>query len=250
MDLTEFTKLQAKWLNETMGDRHLKDGYYCPKCRSKGFLYTVRNDEIISYRCSCLDMRKTLYVIKESGLEKAIESKTFDNFQANENWQKNLKDSALAFLENDTHKTFFIGGQCGSGKTHLCTAMCNDYMKKGKPTLYFLWTTETRKLKSYANDPSYGELIAPFKEVEVLYIDDFFKVMTGASPSSADVNIAFDILNYRLQDPSKITVISSEFTIEELLKIDEGTSSRICEKAGPFVKCIDKDPKKNQRLKH
>ena len=244
-----FTELQAKWLNETEGDMHIKDGYLCPKCKNKGLLYTVRNDEIISYWCSCRDIRKSLNIIKESGLEATVNKKTFDTFIAKEEWQKNIKDCAYDFIKSTANNVFFIGGQSGCGKTHLCTAICNELMKRGYPTLYFMWTTEARRLKSLSNDISYTQAIQPFKDVKVLYIDDFLKVMSGTNPTPADINVAFEILNYRLQNPDKITVISSEFDIDEILSLDEATGSRIVQGAGKYIKYIKKNSQKNQRLR-
>ena len=69
MNLLEF---QVKHLNEAIGTRHLQDGYICPKCHNKGFLYGIRGDEIVSYRCSCLAIRKSLHIIKKSGLSEAV----------------------------------------------------------------------------------------------------------------------------------------------------------------------------------
>ena len=71
----------------------------------------------------------------------------------------------------------------------------------------------------------------PWKTVEVLYIDDLFKTEQGRNPTTADVNIAFEILNYRYRNPELITIISSERTIQDIVKIDEAVGSRIFEKS-------------------
>ena len=240
---------QCKWLNQTEGKLHTLDGYYCEKCRGKGHFYKVRGDEVVGVKCSCLAVRRTLRIIHSSGLESMLKTKTFDSFKATEKWQAALKDKARLFVNNEEKRMFFIGGQCGAGKTHLCTAICSELIKQSKPTLYFLWTRDARALKAAANDVAFADIIAPYKETEVLYIDDFFKVMQGASPTPADVNIAFEILNSRLIDPTKITIISSEFSISELLELDEGIASRICECGGDFIVSISKSHEKNYRLK-
>ena len=90
----------------------------------------------MSVRCECLKVRKTIKVLQESGLQEVIESKTFDSFKATEQWQIQNKKIAELFVNQDQVKWFFIGGQCGSGKSHLCTAMCGEYLKQGKPTRY------------------------------------------------------------------------------------------------------------------
>ena len=142
-----------------------------------------------------------------------------------------------------------MGGQCGSGKTHLCTAMCSHYINEGKSTRYFVWPKEIKTLKAFLNEEEYDQYIERFTSAEVLYIDDFFKQKQGVEPSGSDVNIAFEILNTRLCDPDKITIISSELTFDKLMTIDGGTISRIKEMAGEYILNIFSDSLKNYRMK-
>ena len=88
-----------------------------------------------------------------------------------------------------------------------------------------------------------------WKKAEVLYIDDLFKTEQGKNPTTADINVAFEILNYRYRNPQLITLISSEKTIQELVRIDEAVGSRIFEMSRDFCVNIGKDIKKNYRLK-
>lgn len=249
MNNETFLEKQCRWANETAGKLHEKDGHFCEKCRNKGLIFFPREGEMVARKCVCVAVRKNLRIIANSGLESVLKEKTFDSFLVTENWQKSIKDKALSFLQNDLFKTFFIGGQCGSGKTHLCTAMCGELIKANKPTIYLLWTKVSRELKALANETAFNTEIEQYKSTEVLYIDDFLKVMNGAKPTPADINIAFEILNSRLFDQDKITIISSEFTIDELLSLDEGTASRICERSGPFALSIGRSTQKNYRLR-
>ena len=96
-------------------------------------------------------------------------------------------------------------------------------------------------------------MIDRFKKAEVLYIDDLFK--TGKAPdgsvlkiTGADVNVAFEIINYRYNNPALVTIISSELTEDEILDIDEATGGRIYERAKKAFS-IGKDRKKNYRIK-
>ncbi len=240
---------QCEAMNNACGDLHLKDGYVCSKCKNKGFVYKIRNNEIISSHCECRQVRKSINILKQSGLMDFVDSKRFDNYEVTEEWQRKIKDKAISFINQDDVKWFYIGGQVGSGKTHLCTAICSHFLNEGKPTRYMLWTEVAKQLKANVNDDSYMDIIQPYKDVEVLYIDDFFKVKSGQMPTGADVNIAFEILNSRLLSKDKITIISSEFTLNELLEVDEGTISRIVEHAKNFAINIGKDTTKNYRLK-
>ena len=88
---------------------------------------------------------------------------------------------------------------------------------------------------------------------QVLYIDDLFKIGKGQDgrkqrPTSADVNLAFEILNYRYNKPTCITIISSELYAEDILDIDEAIGSRIYERAK--IVNISNDRAKNQRIKN
>lgn len=240
---------QAEAFNKEEGKLHLKDGYECCKCKNKGTIYKAKNGELVSSICECMRVRRSIRLLQESGLQLFVQTKSLGSYEADFEWQKSLKQITKNFIEQDEVKWFFIGGQVGVGKTHLCTSICGSFIEKGMPTRYMLWTDISKRLKSNINDNAYYEIIKPFKDIEVLYIDDFFKVKKGQLPTSADVNIAFDILNSRLFDKNKVTIISSEFTIDQLLPIDEATISRIVEKAKNFVINIGEDATKNYRMR-
>ena len=244
-----FLERKVKLANEATGKLHLNDGYYCTECNNKGFVFGLRGDEMISYTCKCKKIRKSLRIIKESGLADVIEKRTFDNFKTEEEWQESIKAKCLRFLNQSYNRTFFIGGQCGCGKTHLCTAMCGYYIGIGKETRYLVWPKEIKTLKSLLNEREYDTYISSFIDAQVLYIDDFLKQRQGTAPSCADMNIAFEILNARLHSPDKITIISSELTFDKLLSYDEGAISRIAEMTGEFMLNIRSDSSKNYRLK-
>ena len=98
-----------------------------------------------------------------------------------------------------------------------------------------LWRDVSAKAKAVVNDAEeYGRIVDKLKTVSVLYIDDLFKVGKGEKPTVGDVNLAFEIINFRYADPAKVTVISSERTIGDILSIDEATGSRIYERTKDF----------------
>ena len=247
MNITEF---QVKHLNLAEGKRHLDYGYSCGLFRNKGLIYKAVGDEVVSYRCSCQSIRKSLHIINRSGLSHLVEKMTFDNYIVKEQWQQSLKDNAISFAKSDTPSpVFFLGGQSGSGKTHLCTAITRELMLRGFSTLYFVWPQESKHLKSIANEPFYSQSLDKFKTVDVLYVDDFLKTVKGTPPTPADMSLAFDILNHRLTNPGKITVISTEMTIKEIMELDEATASRIKQVASNHLHIVGKDATKNYRLR-
>lgn len=137
---------------------------------------------------------------------------------------------------------FYIAGRAGSGKTHICTALCKALIEQGNAVKYMLWRDETTALKALVNEQEeYERRIEKLKKIQVLYIDDFFK----GSATDADIRLAFEILNFRYNDRNLKTIISSEHTLEEIISLDEALGSRIYERSRGFVL---KSPERNFRL--
>ena len=85
------------------------------------------------------------------------------------------------------------------------------------------------------------------KNAPVLYIDDLFK---GAErPTQGDLNLAFELLNYRYNDERFCTIISTEKLIGELIEIDEAIGSRIAERSKGHMVNLNRDPSRNWRTK-
>ena len=70
-------------------------------------------------------------------------------------------------------------------------------------------------------------------------------------PTPADINVAFELINYRYINPGLTTIISSERTLSELLEIDETTAGRIaeCTKLGGYCINLKKDASRNWRMR-
>ena len=112
-----------------------------------------------------------------------------------------------------------------------------------------MWCEDSKKLKALINEPEYQSEFNKFKNVPVLYIDDFLKTQHGELPTKGDINIAFELLNHRLMNSDLITIISSEKTLSDILTYDEATMSRIYQKTGPYKTNTAKDIHKNYRLR-
>ena len=200
--------------------------------------------------CSCSVVENARRRIEKSGLSELLSSCTFDSFQTREPYQKELARTAAAYgdaITGGKKPWMYIGGQPGCGKTHICTAVCGKLLETGFDVNYMLWTTEARKLKALVNDPAFDTAILPFTDAAVLHIDDLFKQGPGTKPTDADIRIAFEILNARYNQ-DKPTIISSERMIHELVELDEGTVSRIVQKAMGYTVSIGRDQAKNFRL--
>ena len=247
--------------NASTGDRNLLDGYDCPICKNKGMIAVLTETNGIysdtNRFCVCNEIRKQRLRLKKAGLLHMVETCTFDRYQTPDAWQAAIKEKALRFTQDDEHRFFFIGGQSGAGKTHICPANTAHYIDQGKRAKYMVWIDESNKLKGLVTEPGeYAAAMDEIKKTEVLYIDDLFKPIRGANgqitpPSYADIRLAMEIINYRYNNPGLITIISGERTIDELLYLDEALAGRISQlsKEGGYCINLKKDSGRNWRLK-
>ena len=243
--------------NASTGDLNEKDGYDCPTCKNRGDMMIIETKDgwprprVVD--CKCKAMRYTIARMKRSGLQNIITDCTFDKYEEIEPWHKEIKKRAMEYAENPSG-WFFMGGQSGAGKSHLCTAICRAALLRGDRVQYMLWVDDSAQLKSIVNEGSdYAREVDKYKKSPVLYIDDLFKVQNDNGqnrqrPTAADVRLAFEIINFRVV--SKLpTIISSEFTLMELVDIDQAVAGRIAEMAGFNAINITPDISKNYRLR-
>ena len=245
----ETAKYEAEKFNRSNGK--LK-GYDCDICKNKGWICVVVDNGNKSYfpavqECSCQSIRRSLKQMAESGVDCDIR---LTDFVAYEPWQKRMLLTAKNYIADHNKKWLYVGGQVGCGKTLLCSGVFVELIKKtslqGK---YMLWRDEVVKIKACVNnEQEYTALMEPLKEVPILYIDDFFKVERGKRPTPADINVAFEILNYRYNKKLS-TIISSELFLKDIVTYDEAVGSRIYQLAK--LSCIEvgQDIKKNMRLR-
>ena len=225
--------------------------YDCPECKNKQWIALVGDDDkMFLSPCKCTSIRRNIRKIKKSGLQSLFNEYTFKKYNVFESWQENIKNKAEEYTKDYSGKWFYIGGQTSCGKTHICTAIVLEFIKQGKDATYMLWVDKSNELKANKNNYDiYDKLMQEIKDVTVLYIDDFFKNEKDTPPTSADVKLAYEILNYRYNNPDLITIISSEYLLKDLLKIDEAVGSRIYQRSKDYQFNIAPDIKKNYRLK-
>jgi DNA replication protein DnaC len=154
-----------------------------------------------------------------------------------------------ASFEIEQGELCVIVGQSGAGKTHICSAIAREFIKQGKATRYVMWVQMIERLKDYKDDTraSYAD---DLYNVDVLYIDDYFKPDgTAAKFTRQDIIKTFEVIDKRYKQPDKVTIISSELTIYDISAIDEATAGRIREMAKSYVLDIPKDKAKNYRMR-
>lgn len=225
-------------------------GYDCPICKNKGEIMVVKDGYSYYPECSCMQIRRSIENMQRSGLGELLNQKKFSNYNQTEEWQKDVVNKAKRFIESDGN-CFIFCGQSGIGKTHICTAISRALLNKGIPLKYMLWVDESKKIKQAIKDEvKYAGLVDELKNVQALYIDDFFK----NKPSDADKSLAIEIINYRynLAQTSKnryVTIISTELSIKQLNDLDNALCGRLCEMAGKDFILQDFGEEKNYRLK-
>ena len=234
--------------------------FKCEKCHDTGWVFLDEDENgYHSVReCECVKVKAAENRIKASGLADEIKEKTFKRFQVNYPWQKEMYDKAVAygkayFKAKESGKKlpwFFIAGNPGCGKTHICTAICGVMLKRGVPVSYMQWVTDSRKLRAVVNEPDFDIMLEPYLEVEILYIDDLFKQPGNRTPNITDAEgkVLFEIVNGRYVR-NKATIISTEWYLDsELMQLDDGTFSRVYERAKDFRFAVPRDKSVNQRM--
>lgn len=247
-DPKTWEQMKVDSYNQSEGS--LKD-YNCRKCKNRGnFMFVHKNGGSAFRDCECLKIRRSIGRMKESGLEKQIEDLTFDKFQAIEDWQKKVMHIAQDYARNQ-NGWLLLCGQSGSGKTHLCTAVARQLLLDGHEVYYIPWREESARIKGMDGERR-TDAVKKLQQVEVLYLDDLFKVgrMPDGStrPTAADIGLAYEILNHR--DINRLTtIISTEKSLGELLEIDEALGGRIAKLSEGHCAIIAKKAGRNYRLR-
>ena len=204
------------------------DEYKCNKCRDLRFI--IKDNEATA--CTCKALREAEEILLNSGISEEFRKKNFDNF--NYSYDMNVCSAfakAKSYVNNfdyknpSRNKSIIFVGQVGSGKTHLSMAIANSLMKKGVGVLYMPYRDNIISLKQNMMDEEYyRKSINKLKKAKVLLIDDLFK----GSITGSDVNIMFEIINYRYLNGLPV-IVSCEKSIEEIINIDEAIGSRLYE---------------------
>lgn len=217
------------------------DEYDCPKCNNRGNYMYYDDGYTYLKNCDCASIRENNLNIDRSGLNKVFQQYTFDNWKTSKPIHKNMKKLCLDYLDKYNKQTWlYIGGQVGSGKTHIATATLQELMRKGYVGTYKRWHEIVKELKTGMNTKDYQLSMHELKTTNLLYIDDFLKNATDS-----DLNIAFEIIQARV-DRQKATILTSELYLDEIK--DEAISSRIIQMCGEHIIQINRDETNNYRV--
>lgn len=226
--------------------------YKCDKCNDTGWILIEKdNSAPLAVSCECREMDILKKQWKAAGINPENSSQTFTNFEVWNEYSRKARDTAIAYykdfqnIRKDRRNSIMLCGQVGSGKTHLTVALALNFMNKKIKVMYMPYRDVITKIKqNMLDDEYYKKIISKYQMCDVLLMDDLFK----GKINETDINIVFEILNYRYLKNLPI-IVSTEFTVEKLLIFDEAIGSRIYEMCKDYIVEIGKGKENNYRLK-
>ena len=98
-------------------------------------------------------------------------------------------------------------------------------MRQNVSVIYMPYRNAVTKIKqTLTNNSAYDREMSRYTQARVLYIDDFLK----GRITESDVNIIYEIVNYRYMNNLPI-IVSTEKFLDDLIAFDEAIGSRIIE---------------------
>lgn len=209
----------------------LSPKYTCNKCNDTG--YILKNG--LSEMCSCMKQELLNEAYNKSNMYN-LQDETFDNLDLNlfstepnlerygsptsprENIQKIIQVSKdfIKDFSNKDQKNLLFTGSAGIGKTYISSCIANEIIKNGHTVLYqtaplLLDSIFDYKYNNKATKALYDNLF----NVNLLIIDD----LGTENLTAAKFSEIFTLLNARLLTPNTKTIISTNFSLEELSKM-------------------------------
>lgn len=222
--------------------------YRCDTCKDTGY-YNV--DEYskeyegyirVTKECKCLGRIQSEEYLKRSGMNELMKFRVND-YKVEKPYQKAIKQKATDYITSDSRDWFVMLGQSGVGKTHICSAIAKTLIDKGLRAKYITWDDFTEAINKERYEDGNLRALNEYQTLPLLYIDDFFK----GRITENDLTIAYRVLNFRYNN-GLTTIISSEYTLNEMAKIDSAIAGRIKQHAKGYLIEIEKDNDKNYRM--
>ena len=210
--------IKKKELLKSMGydEKYLEVNYSCKACEDTGF--------VDGNMCSCFSQRLMDMAYNSSGIGTILDDNaSFESFNLSLYPQKYAEDMQIVLnvstrfaknFENEKSSLLFYG-KPGLGKTHLCTAIAKEVVKKGFTVMY----VTAPKLFKAIEDERFGRdeydepsgYMQDIVDVDLMIIDDLGTEFLNSFVSSE----FFNIINSRLSE-RKPTIISTNFDMNVL----------------------------------
>ena len=206
-----------------------ESNYRCNKCRDMMF---IMQDDGTAKPCECRAIRIAEDKLKASGVSEEFRKMRFENFDYSKSKETMIAYSTAKSYSNKFEElrvarknSIMFCGQVGSGKTHLAMSIANILLDKGIGVIYMPYRSSITNLKqSITDEENYQKEVNIYKNAQVLMIDDLFK----GKITESDINIIYEVLDYRYFKSFPV-IVTTEKSVEELLKIDEAIGSRLYE---------------------
>lgn len=213
---TEELRRQRKALLSKYGfDENVCEPLYnCKICNDTGY----KNGKM----CDCLRKAVAMRSYKESGLGKALEGQSFENFNLsyyvkgagsdNLNYMSNLYSDAKKYADEfDGKGNLLMIGSTGLGKTHLSSAIAKSVITKGYSVIY----ESAQNIFDIFEDKKFGRNpdadTEKFSSVDLLIIDD----LGTEHITQFTVSVLYNLINERT-NKCKAMIISTNLSPDEL----------------------------------
>lgn len=229
-------------------------GYNKKGCGCEGFTKNEQEIEHLEY-LKDIEKNKQKYY-DEIGIGQRFHKASFNNFTTDFSGQESALKKAKTFVDNFIKSDgrcrglFFIG-KPGTGKTHLCTAVCKEilpcaYYHAGCPLKIVNVTEFLNEIKATYNDNAQereSDVLEKYNYALLIFDDlgkEYSRISLGGSWASEKI---YAVINKRYEK-EMATIVTTNLSITELeKKIDPAIVSRLFEMC-EGVKCNWKDYRK------
>lgn len=236
--LNQVEKLRLMSLNSSSREESTED-YHCQVCLDSTFKEVEKEGRIVYAVCECREANEIRKRWERTGYMKIFAGKTMESYitEGKHKAIHRAKRMAMHYVENfptsgkGKKPSIVFGGTVGAGKTHLCMAIASELMNRNVGVEYLSYRESVTDLKQTVTDSiNYKKAINKYLKAPVLLIDDLFK----GRITDSDINIFFEIINHRYLHQRPI-IVSSEFSHNQLIEIDEAIGSRIVEMCRGYI---------------
>jgi DNA replication protein DnaC len=182
--------------------------------------------KVCEVRVSYYDTQKTEKTLKKLRLPAKIARMNFTNFKADSTDLKKVLTDARKIVSGQLYKGIFLAGEPGVGKTHLGSAMLQEWTKptksnqSGKAGIYVIAEELFKKLRDFEKGNT-SELLDLVTKVPFLFLDD----LGVEKPTDFVREQLFHIINHRhnyartaANPKGLVTVITSNYEPDELVE--------------------------------
>ena len=211
-------------------------GGACPVCLAER---DAKDQERQRAMQSDLERRRIEGLFQRAGIPVRFQSRTFDNYQVNNDGQERALRKARAYADGwqqsvTAGTSLIFSGNAGTGKTHLACAIANQLIAQGVSAVFTTVSDAMRAIKrTYDADSQMTELqaIQAFVDPGLLILDE-----VGANRGTEyEVQLVFDIINKRYEN-CRPTIILTNLDPQALRDcLGERVVDRLREGGGKLV---------------